>query len=62
MCASCYAPQINEFKRITTVNLEVTFMAKLDQCTQKLMDVVSSRGGASGARIRQIKDMILEEW
>ncbi|XP_075308525.1 uncharacterized protein LOC142369994 [Odontesthes bonariensis] len=36
-------------------------MAKLDQCTQKLMDVVSSRGGASGARIRQIKDMILEQ-
>lgn len=35
-------------------------MAKLDQCTKKLMDVVSSRGGASGARIRQIKDLLLE--
>ena len=44
------------------VNLEATFMAKLDQCTQKLMGVVSSRGGASGARIRQIKDMLLEVW
>ncbi|KAK3543469.1 hypothetical protein QTP70_022060, partial [Hemibagrus guttatus] len=43
------ATQINdEFKRITTINLESTFMAKLDHCTQKLMDVVSSRGGASG--------------
>ncbi|KAK0133585.1 hypothetical protein N1851_030912 [Merluccius polli] len=55
------ARQINdEFKSITTVSLEATFMAKLDQCTQKLMGVVSSRGGASGARIRQIKDMLLE--
>jgi len=49
----------NEFKRITTVNLEPTFMAKLDHCTQKVMDMVSSRGGASGLRLRQLKDMLL---
>ncbi|KAK3528880.1 hypothetical protein QTP70_011755 [Hemibagrus guttatus] len=49
----------DEFKRITTINLESTFMAKLDHCTQKLMDVVSSRGGASGVRIRQLKACFL---
>lgn len=53
--------QINEeFKRITTVGLESTFMAKLDKCTPKLMDLASSRGGAKGERIRRIKDMLLE--
>ncbi|XP_076020564.1 uncharacterized protein LOC143011539 [Genypterus blacodes] len=55
------ATQINEeFKRITIVSLESTFMAKLDHCTPKLMDVVSSRGGATGMRIRQIKDMLFQ--
>ncbi|XP_051777783.1 uncharacterized protein LOC127526402 [Erpetoichthys calabaricus] len=55
------ATQINEeFKRITTVSLESTFMAKLDACTSKLMDVVSSRGGTSGLRIRHIKNQLLE--
>lgn len=55
------ATQINEeFKRITTVGLESTFMAKLDKCTPKLMDLASSRGGAKGERIRRIKDMLLE--
>ncbi|XP_056332696.1 uncharacterized protein LOC130244337 [Danio aesculapii] len=55
------ATQINEeFKRITTVSLESTFMAKLDKCTPKLMDLASSRGGAKGERIRRIKDMLLE--
>lgn len=53
--------QINEeLKRITTVGLESTFMAKLDKCTPKLMDLASSRGGAKGERIRRIKDMLLE--
>ncbi|KAI3352123.1 hypothetical protein L3Q82_020934, partial [Scortum barcoo] len=49
-----------EFKRITTVSLESTFMSKLDQCTSKLMDTVSMKGGATGARIRQIKEMLLQ--
>lgn len=35
-------------------------MATLDHCTPKLMDVILSRGGAKGVRIRQIKDMLLE--
>lgn len=56
-----FGPQINdEFHRITTVNLDSTFMAKLDLCTSKLMDVVSTRGGASGAKIQKIKNVLLE--
>lgn len=53
--------QINEeFKRITALRIESTFMAKLDHCTPKLMDVASSKGGATGVGIRQIKDMLHE--
>ncbi|PIO14016.1 hypothetical protein AB205_0173250 [Aquarana catesbeiana] len=54
------ATQINEeFKRITAKSLESTFMAKLDYCTPKLMNIVLSRGGVAGMRIKQIKDMLL---
>jgi len=56
-----YALQISEeFKRITTVSLESTFLAKLDQCTPKLMALTQSKGGAAGLKIRPIKDMLLE--
>ncbi|XP_060773208.1 uncharacterized protein LOC132883512 isoform X2 [Neoarius graeffei] len=50
----------DEFKRVTTVSLESTFMASLDQCTPKLMTLVQSKGGAAGLKIRQIKDRLLE--
>ncbi|XP_058481853.1 sterile alpha motif domain-containing protein 3-like isoform X1 [Solea solea] len=50
-----------EFKRITTVNLQSTFLAKLDQCTPKLMALTQSKGGAAGLKIRNIKDMLLED-
>lgn len=49
-----------EFKRITTVGLESTFLAKLDQCTSKLMALVQEKGGNAGQKIRKIKDMLLE--
>ncbi|XP_028304126.1 uncharacterized protein LOC114464269 isoform X2 [Gouania willdenowi] len=53
--------QINEeFRRITTVGLETTFMAKLDQYTPKIMALVSSRGGAAKRKIQHIKNMLLE--
>ncbi|XP_034028290.1 uncharacterized protein LOC117512363 [Thalassophryne amazonica] len=56
------ATQINkEFRRITTVGLETTFMAKLDQYTPKIMALVSSRGGAAKMKIQHIKKMLLEE-
>lgn len=55
------AKQISqEFKRITTVGLESTFLAKLDQCTSKLMALVQEKGGNAGQKIRKIKDMLLE--
>ncbi|KAE8297908.1 hypothetical protein D5F01_LYC02387 [Larimichthys crocea] len=50
-----------EFKRITTVSLESTFLAKLDQCTPKLMALTQSKGGAAGLKMRHIKDMLLED-
>ncbi|XP_039859685.1 uncharacterized protein LOC120716282 [Simochromis diagramma] len=56
------AVQINqEFRKITTVNLETTFMAKLDQYSQKIMSLLSSRGGAAKMRIRRIQNMLLED-
>ncbi|XP_063327036.1 uncharacterized protein LOC134625716 [Pelmatolapia mariae] len=50
-----------EFKRITTVSLESTFLARLDQCTPQLMALTLSKGGAAGLRMRQIKDMLLQD-
>ncbi|XP_034017420.1 sterile alpha motif domain-containing protein 3 [Thalassophryne amazonica] len=56
------ATQINEeFRRLTTVGLETTFMAKLDQYTPKIMTLVSSRRGAAKMKIQHIKKMLLEE-
>nr|XP_023646334.1 uncharacterized protein LOC111832844 isoform X2 [Paramormyrops kingsleyae] len=56
------AVQINqEFRRITTVNLETTFMAKLDQYSQKITSLLSSRGGAAKMRIQRIQNMLLED-
>lgn len=57
-----YTLQISEeFKRITTViSLESTFLAKLDQCTLKLMALTQSKGGSAGLKIRHITDMLLE--
>ncbi|KAJ8394329.1 hypothetical protein AAFF_G00047360 [Aldrovandia affinis] len=57
------AAQINEeFRRITTVNLETTFMAKLDQYTLKIMSLVSSRGGAAKVNIQRIMNMLPEDY
>lgn len=56
------AAQINqEFRRITTVDLEATVMAKLDQYSPKIMSMVSSRGGAAKLDIQRIKNMLLED-
>ncbi|KAI3374391.1 hypothetical protein L3Q82_006220 [Scortum barcoo] len=48
-------------KRITTINLEATFMAKLDQYTPKIMSLTSAAGGASKMKIQRIKNMLLED-
>ncbi|KTG03254.1 hypothetical protein cypCar_00039205, partial [Cyprinus carpio] len=51
-----------EFERITTVNLETTFMAKLDQYSPKIMSLVFSRGRSSKMSIQRIKNMLLEDY
>uniref|UniRef100_A0A9J8A6J0 Uncharacterized protein n=1 Tax=Cyprinus carpio carpio TaxID=630221 RepID=A0A9J8A6J0_CYPCA len=57
------AAQINEeFRRITTVDLEATFMAKLDQYSPKIMSLVFSRGRSSKMSIQHIKNMLLEDY
>ncbi|XP_049912368.1 uncharacterized protein LOC126397547 [Epinephelus moara] len=50
-----------EFRRITTVSLETTFMAKLDQFSPKIMSLLSSRGGAAKMNIQRIQNMLLED-
>ncbi|XP_051802070.1 sterile alpha motif domain-containing protein 3-like [Acanthochromis polyacanthus] len=54
--------QINqEFRRITTVALETTFMAKLDHYSPKLMSLLFSRGGTAKTKIQRIRNMLLED-
>lgn len=47
-------------KQITTVNLETTFMAKLEQYTPNIMSLVSLRGGAAKLKTEHIRNMLLE--
>ncbi|XP_038136610.1 sterile alpha motif domain-containing protein 3-like isoform X3 [Cyprinodon tularosa] len=47
-----------EYKRITTANLESTFMANLDHCIPKLMPLVMSRGGAAKHKIQKIMELL----
>ncbi|KAJ8362434.1 hypothetical protein AAFF_G00374120 [Aldrovandia affinis] len=47
-----------EYKRITTANLESTFMANLDQCIPSLMPLVMSRGGAAKYKIQKIMELL----
>ncbi|XP_073695090.1 sterile alpha motif domain-containing protein 3 [Garra rufa] len=55
--------QINEeFRRITTVNLEETFMVKLDQYAPKMMSLVFSKGRSSKTSIQRIKNMLIEDY
>ncbi|KAL6465870.1 hypothetical protein MHYP_G00260030 [Metynnis hypsauchen] len=41
----------DEFMRITTVNLERTFMTNLDAHTTKLLDLLKGKGGSAGTKI-----------
>nr|XP_023669586.1 uncharacterized protein LOC111844913 isoform X1 [Paramormyrops kingsleyae]XP_023669587.1 uncharacterized protein LOC111844913 isoform X1 [Paramormyrops kingsleyae] len=45
-----------EFRRITTIPLEQTFMFNLDSYTPKLLSVLEKKGGAIGAKLRPILD------
>ncbi|CAI5674175.1 unnamed protein product [Oreochromis niloticus] len=50
----------DEFQRITTVNLETTFMAKLDQYSARIMSLASSKAGAAKIKIERIRNMLQE--
>ncbi|CAM4608363.1 hypothetical protein PO909_034008 [Leuciscus waleckii] len=57
------ADQINkEFTRITTVNLEETFIAKLDQYFSKIISLVLTRRGPATMSIQRIRNMLLEDY
>ncbi|XP_035983983.1 sterile alpha motif domain-containing protein 3 isoform X1 [Fundulus heteroclitus] len=47
-----------EYKRITTANLESTFIANLDHCIPRLMPLVMSRGGAAKYKIQNIMELL----
>ncbi|KAL6467084.1 hypothetical protein MHYP_G00248880 [Metynnis hypsauchen] len=47
-----------EFRRITTIRLEETFMSKLDGYTPRLLELVRAKGGMAGTKLRPILDAI----
>ena len=49
-----------EFGRITTIQLEETFMLKLDAYTPRLLQLMRAKGGAAGSRMRPLLDTVDE--
>ncbi|KAL6458616.1 hypothetical protein MHYP_G00320880 [Metynnis hypsauchen] len=47
-----------EFRRITTIRLEETFMSELDGYTPRLLELVRAKGGMAGTKLRPILDAI----
>ncbi|ROI96436.1 uncharacterized protein [Chanodichthys erythropterus] len=47
-----------EFRRITTVSLEETFMRKLDEYTPGLLRLMRAKGGAAGCKMRPLLDTL----
>ena len=47
-----------EFRRITTIPLERTFMHKLDKYTPKLITLIKAKGGAVGIKMRPLLDSL----
>ncbi|KAM9763035.1 uncharacterized protein ACNS7B_004869 isoform 1-T3 [Menidia menidia] len=47
-----------EFRRITTVSLEETFMLKLDEYTPGLMQLMRAKGGAAGSKMHPLLDTL----
>ncbi|KAL6457320.1 hypothetical protein MHYP_G00342830 [Metynnis hypsauchen] len=48
----------DEFRRITTVNLEQTFLTKLDFYTPKLLTIFKTKGGVAGTKLRCLLDSL----
>ncbi|XP_062414846.1 uncharacterized protein LOC119210675 [Pungitius pungitius] len=51
-----------EFKRITTVPLERTFLTKLDFYTPKMLEIFSKKGGLAGTKIRPLPDSLSQQF
>ncbi|XP_054587898.1 uncharacterized protein [Nothobranchius furzeri] len=49
-----------EFKRLTTVHLEQTFLSSLDRFTPKLLAMFQKKGGTAGTKIRPMLDSLNE--
>ncbi|XP_073788000.1 uncharacterized protein [Danio rerio] len=47
-----------EFRRITTVSLEETFLRKLDEYTPGLLRLMRAKGGAAGCKMRPLLDSL----
>ncbi|XP_041804801.1 uncharacterized protein LOC121614792 [Chelmon rostratus] len=50
-----------EFKRITTIHLERTFLSKLDRHTTKLVEIFRKKGGIAGMKIRPMLNSLSEQ-
>ncbi|XP_026017031.1 uncharacterized protein LOC113018186 isoform X1 [Astatotilapia calliptera] len=47
-----------EFKRITTIHLERTFLSRLDRYTTKLLEIFRRKGGTAGTKIKPMLDSL----
>ncbi|XP_026046980.1 uncharacterized protein LOC113035558 [Astatotilapia calliptera] len=47
-----------EFKRITTIHLERTFLSRLDGYTTKLLEIFRRKGGTAGTKIKPMLDSL----
>ncbi|XP_051283240.1 uncharacterized protein LOC127378444 isoform X4 [Dicentrarchus labrax] len=50
-----------EFRRITTISLEETFMRKLDEYLPCLLQLMRAKGGAAGSRMCPLLDTVNED-
>uniref|UniRef100_A0A3B1K2Q9 Sterile alpha motif domain-containing protein 3-like n=1 Tax=Astyanax mexicanus TaxID=7994 RepID=A0A3B1K2Q9_ASTMX len=57
----CEAEIKEEFRRITTVSLEQTFMRKLDYYTPKLLALMKVKGGVVGTKLRPHLDKMCQD-
>ncbi|KAM7370536.1 hypothetical protein PAMP_010072 [Pampus punctatissimus] len=57
----CEAEIKEEFRRITTIPLEQTFMCKLDEYTPKLITLMKAKGGAVGIKMRPLLDRLSQK-
>ncbi|KAK2841292.1 hypothetical protein Q7C36_012871 [Tachysurus vachellii] len=56
----CESEIKNEFRRITAVPLEPTFLQTLDLYTPKLLDLFKMKGGDAGIKIRSMLDSLCQ--